>query len=236
MNVRRPAASKAEVLARYEQHSHEAEEHRQMMSGAQTWENRFDEAARLIRWGGVRTWLDVGCGTARFFEKVIASGAAPDLERCLGVDATANSLATARAKRWPERPIVSFMQHDVEDLDVLGAGTFDLVTMVGVVYQCGVAPAVAVEKCLRRLTAGGTFLVTTENPRFKGFVEDPHGCYPERGEFESMLRRADAERPALVVQYTNPLWCQRVTGIGEDDSAEYKEIFFLATDAARLAG
>jgi len=236
VHVRRPAASKADVLARYEEHSHAAEEHRKMMSSAQTWENRFEEAAHLIPWKGVRTWLDVGCGTARLFQKVIDAGVAPALERCVGVDATVNSLQTARDKAWPQRPAVTFSQHDIEDLDSLDGGTFDLVTMVGVVYQCGLPPALAVEKCLRRVASPGLFLVTTENPRFRGFVEDPHGCYPERSEFEAMLRSTTAAGPALVVQYTNPLWRQRAAGVIEEESADYKEIFFLAACGAPITG
>lgn len=228
MNIRRPSASKADVLAKYEAHSCASEEHRQMMwFSPQTWENRLDEAARLISWPHVRTWLDVGCGTARLFEKVISRPDASSLERCVGIDAIENNLGTARRKAWPRRPEVRLLRRDIEDLDNLGEGPFDLVTMVGVVYQCGLAPAIAVEKCVRQLPSSGLLLVTTENAMFKRLVADPHGCYPPRVEFEDMFRVASRVPSSVTVQYTNPLWSQRITGISEDESAEYKETFFL---------
>jgi len=75
---------KATVLAKYQEASLESEEHRKMMFSKQTWENRFEEAASFIPWAGVRTWLDVGCGTSRFFEKVIGSDCATGLQACVG--------------------------------------------------------------------------------------------------------------------------------------------------------
>jgi len=225
----RPAVSKATVLARYQETSLEPEEHRKMMSSRETWERRFDEAAQLIAWAGVRSWLDVGCGTARLFEKVIAGGGATSLERCLGVDAIANNVATSRAKTWPARPQVRFAEWDIEQLASLPDAAFDLVTMVGVVYQCGLPPADAVRNCLGKLAPGGTLLVTTENPRFKGFVADAHGCYPGRAEFEETFTASGRRPAAVAVQYTNPLWRQHVTDLAEDGSADYKEIFFLVS-------
>jgi SAM-dependent methyltransferase len=229
MNTHRPNVPKADVLAKYQETSLEPEEHRKMRSSKGTWQNRFEEAARLTPWSSVRTWLDVGCGTARFFERVIGLGVAGRLEQCVGIDAIANNLQAAREKTWPIRPSVRLLQCDIEDLGGLSGGPFDLVTMVGVVYQCGLPPAVAVEKCLGQLAAKGRLLVTTENNRFKGFLEDPHGCYPDREDFERMLAPGDRILNSLTVQYTNPLWGQRATNMTPDESAGYKEIFFLAS-------
>jgi SAM-dependent methyltransferase len=229
VNIRRPSVSKATVLAKYQETSLEAEEHRKLMSSKQTWENRFDEVADIIPWSQVRTWLDVGCGTAKLFETVISRGDAKDLHECVGIDAIANNIRTSQDKKWPARPSVRLLQWDIEDLDRLSDGPFDLVTMVGVVYQCGLPPAISVERCLGRLATGGLLLVTTENVRFKGFRADPHGCYPPRDEFEQMFSQAGRDPSSLIVQYTNPLWRQRATGIEDADSAEYKETFFLAS-------
>jgi 2-polyprenyl-3-methyl-5-hydroxy-6-metoxy-1,4-benzoquinol methylase len=163
------------------------------------------------------------------FEKVISGAHATELHTCIGIDAIANNIRTGQDKKWPARPSVKLLQWDIEDLDRLNHGPFDLVTMVGVVYQCGLPPAITVEKCLGRLATAGLLLVTTENVRFKGFRADPHGCYPPRDEFEQMFRQAGRNPRSLIVQYTNPLWRQRDTGIEDADSADYKETFFLAS-------
>jgi len=225
----RPNVPKATVLGKYQESSLEREEHRKMMFSKETWENRFEEVAALIPWAGVARWLDVGCGTARFFEKVVGADYAVDLETCVGVDAIANNIQIGLDKTWPSRPHVSLRRWDIEDLDDLDGDLFDLVTMIGVVYQCGLPPFLAVEKCLGRLAARGRLLVTTENPRFKGFLADPHGCYPEKDEFERMFRQRGRTPAGLTVQYTNPLWRHRVTDIGDTDSADFKETFFLAS-------
>jgi|RhiMetdeSRZDD1v2_1073273.scaffolds.fasta_scaffold03991_8 SAM-dependent methyltransferase len=235
MRPSHPPVSKDVVLAAYEEWSRQPEEHRKMMSSRETWENRFDEAIAIIPWDGVRRWLDVGCGTARFFEKVLASGCAPSLEAVTGVDAIANNVQAARAKAWPSSPVVTVRQWDIEDLHRLDDDPFDLVTMVGVVYQCGLAPAIAVEKCLGCLGATGTLLITTENPQCRHFREHPHGCYPDRGEMERLLVRTGRPPARLIVQYTNPLWRQREIGIAHDASVEFKEMFFLASYAAAAA-
>ena len=230
----RPPVTKDVVLATYEEWSRLPEEHRKMMSSHDTWENRFDEAIALIPWSGVRRWLDVGCGTARLFEKTLTTGRAPSLEALTGIDAIRNNIDTARAKAWPARPSVTLCQWDIEDLDRLDGEPFDLVTMVGVVYHCGLAPAVAVEQCLGRLSAHGTLLVTTENPRGRRFKADPQGCYPDRDEFEPLFSQRGRTPARLTVQYTNPLWRQRAEGLAEA-SGEFKEIFFLASYAASPA-
>lgn len=229
MNIDRPKVPKAAVLAKYQETSLEPEEHRKMRSSKGTWENRFEEAAAVIPWSDVCTWLDVGCGTARFFERVIGLGIASRLERCVGIDAISNNLQVGRDKTWPARPSVRLIECDIEDLGGVPDGPFDLVTMVGVVYQCGLPPAVAVGKCLGQVAPEGQLLVTTENTRFKGFLEDPHGCYPHREDFERMLAPDGRVARNLTVQYTNPLWRQRVTNMRPDESADYKEIFFLAS-------
>jgi len=232
MTTRVPSVPKAEVLARYQESSQEPEEHRKMMSSKDTWENRFEEAAALISWSRVATWLDVGCGTARFFEKVIDAGCAVGLRECVGVDVVENNLRVGKDKHWPDRPRVQLVLKDIECLDELEYGSFDLVTMVGVVYQCGLPPAVAIEQCLGRLAPNGVFLVTSENVRFDGFRADPHGCYPSRIEFEAMLDRRGSAPDGLTVQYTNPLWRQRSLTIADSQSEAYKEAFFLASYTA----
>src|SRR5947207_9549577 len=114
-----PNVPKSAVLARYQQASSEPEEHRKMMFSKDTWENRFLEVGEFIPWGGVRRWLDVGCGTARLFESVIASGRASDLTACVGIDAIANNVQTSRDKPWPARPSVTIRQWDIEQLNEL---------------------------------------------------------------------------------------------------------------------
>jgi SAM-dependent methyltransferase len=231
--IHRPGVSKADVLARYENHSRSPEEYRKAIwTNPTTWENRFSEVARLVEWARVRSWLDVGCGTARLFEKVIAGGAAPVLQRCVGIDAIANNVAEARRKKWPVHPQVAVLQKDIEDLDGLDEGPFDLVTMVGVVYQCGLPPAYAVERCVRQVAADGQLIVTTENVCFKGFVADPHGWYPARAELEAMLTVGERRPVDVTVQYTNPLWSQRIAGIDDTESADYKELFLRASYGA----
>lgn len=230
MNMRRPLVSKEEVLSRYREKSFEQEEHSKMMSSKETWENRFEEVINLIPWEQIHSWLDVGCGTARLFERVIHSGIADQLEQCIGIDAVEGNLQAGRNKSWPLRPSVDVLQLDIEEMDDFHSGPFDLVTMVGVVYHCGLPPTMAIDKCMAQLTvAGGVMLVTTENTSFKGFIQDPHGCYPERQEFEQALKPPDRVLESLIVQYTNPLWRQRTSDIGDQNSVDYKEIFFLAS-------
>lgn len=133
--------------------------------------NRFELAHRLVDWTRVDRWLDVGCGTGLFFEVIERHG--HEFAELLGVDISdkLTALANARSLRSSAR----FLNTD--SLDAGHAGRFDLVTLIGVLQQCGDRPDAFLPPVLAGLKPGGQFFMTTKNAGWRAFKED--GLLPE---------------------------------------------------------
>lgn len=127
--------------------------------------NRFRLGLSLVDWSGVRRWLDVGCGEGLFF--AMAESDRGLFDELVGVDITPCVLQRARRLKYasPAR----FIEADLETMPADLTG-FDLVTLVGVLQQCGAAPHDALAACCTRLRPGGQLFLTTKNIAWEAFI------------------------------------------------------------------
>ncbi len=128
--------------------------------------NRFRLALSVVDWGKVSTWTDVGCGTGIFFKTVEEAG--HRFRRMTGVELVKSLVAEAR-----KRDYVSPVEFVVGSLDrkLSGVPASDLVTLVGVLQQCGLQPETTIRKCVQALTPGGQLFLTTKNVSWNAFTE-----------------------------------------------------------------
>jgi len=126
--------------------------------------NRYRLGVSLIDWSVVRRWLDVGCGTGGFFAE--AEQAGHHLGEMVGVDVTPQMLTEARQRKYSSP--VSLIEEDLNTLP-RRLGTFELVTLVGVLQQCGSRPERALPACAERLKPDGQLFLTTKNLEWQRF-------------------------------------------------------------------
>ena len=126
--------------------------------------NRFRLGLEVIKWNRVGTWLDIGCGTGRFFE--VAEKQKLEFQQLIGVDFTASLIEQAR-----QRPLSSPARFDISDLAAMQADiqNIDLVTLVGVLQLCGCPLVEAVDRCAERLAPGGQIFLTTKHLGWSAF-------------------------------------------------------------------
>lgn len=168
------ARSKQEVIAEYAASSGAGEDHAKAKWGSEaSMLNRFRLGLTTIRWDGVRRWLDVGCSVGRFFALAEEEGGLR-FEQLVGIDITATMIDEAR-----RRSFASPTDFQVADLEEAPCGPrhFDLVTMLGVLQQCGSPPEKALAAAAAPLADGGQIFITTKNLGWRAFSED--GLVPE---------------------------------------------------------
>ena len=105
--------------------------------------------------------LDVGCGGGLLSESLAARGAA-----VLGIDASADTLAAARAHLEGSGLDVDYRATTAEELAESHPGHFDLVTCMELIEHVPDAPGL-VAACARLVRPGGTVVFSTinRNPR-----------------------------------------------------------------------
>lgn len=128
--------------------------------------NRFRLGLSLIDWQQVKRWIDIGCGTGLFFS--IAEAAQHRFEQLVGIDITPEILACAHNRTYVSP--ASFIAADMEALPDDRAG-FDLVTLIGVLQQCGMPPERALAVCISRLKTGGQIFLTTKHLGWQAFID-----------------------------------------------------------------
>lgn len=171
--------SKDSVREEYAAASELTEEHEKAKWGSrESMENRFRLGLSLVQWSKIKRWLDLGCGTGMFFSMAEEDG--HRLENLLGIDITPEMLAFAR-KRTYQSP-VDFVESCIEDMPE-ALGSFDLVTLVGVLQQCGVEPGKALGACVKRLRKGGQIFITTKHIGWRKFSEGSLTPEPEHSWF-----------------------------------------------------
>jgi SAM-dependent methyltransferase len=155
--------------------------------------NRFRLGLALVAWADVRRWLDIGCGTGAFFS--LAEAAGHRFDELVGVDITPEIIAAARST--PHASPARFVNADLTALPA-DLTDFDLVTLVGVLQQCGAPPEAALPPCVACLRPGGQFLLTTKNLGWQAFTSGT--LRPEQShswflfdEIAAVLARCDIE-------------------------------------------
>lgn len=128
--------------------------------------NRFRLGLDLIDWAPANHWLDIGCGTGRFFTMAEEQGYRFD--QLTGVDITDAMIAQAGEKSFqsPARFQTCDLEAMPEDIEQV-----DLLTLVGVLQLCGCSLDGALAACLDRLKSGGQIFLTTKHLGWKAFGE-----------------------------------------------------------------
>jgi SAM-dependent methyltransferase/ribosomal protein S18 acetylase RimI-like enzyme len=139
--------------------------------------NRFRLAAAQLDWPRTESWLDVGCGTGRFQREMLAWGLLP--RRCVGLDLVPELVERAR-KALPPGPgadRIAYLPGSLDNPAILPDPVFSVVTMIGVLQQCGAPPDRALSAALSRLAPGGVLFLTSKNLGWEAF--GPGGLEPE---------------------------------------------------------
>jgi len=128
--------------------------------------NAFTLGVKVIPWHQVCNWLDVGCGEADFFKVAEAKG--HRFKHMHGWDVTPAMLARAQTKR-----LHSPVTYETKAMQSLARGKppqFDLVTLVGVLQQCGIPPHRAAKALARATRKKKYVFLTTKNAAWKEFT------------------------------------------------------------------
>ena len=136
--------------------------------------NRFRLALDQINWDGIETWLDIGCGTGRFFE--YAENQGKRAANIIGIDLTSSMIDQAR-----HRKLDSPTRFEVADLESMPNDICDvsLITMIGVLQLCGCPLQTALNRSLSKLTPGGQIFLTTKHLGWLEFKRE--GVNPDPG-------------------------------------------------------
>lgn len=185
---------KNEVVAEYAEASREATDFEKVKWGSQvSMLNRFRLGLSVIDWQAVIRWLDIGCGTGQFF--TLVEEANHRFEELVGVDITPEIMLHARDRAYASP--ANFFEVDLEAMpDHLV--DFDLVTLVGVLQQCGTPLEHALAACIRRLRPGGQLFLTTKHLGWKAFTDgsllpEPSHSWFDYGELAGIIQNLGIE-------------------------------------------
>jgi ubiquinone/menaquinone biosynthesis C-methylase UbiE len=128
--------------------------------------NRFRLGLDVITWQDVETWLDIGCGTGRFFE--LAEEQNLQFRQMIGVDFTVDLIAEARGRQHTNPARFETSDFEAMPADI---GKVDLVTVIGVLQLCGCPLDVAMKHCVDRLAPGGQIFLTTKHLGWSAFAK-----------------------------------------------------------------
>ena len=140
--------------------------------------NRFRLGLDTINWTNVKTWLDIGCGTGRFFQ--LAERQNLQFQQLIGVDFTEALIVQAQ-----ERDFSNPINFEVCDLETMPADiqNVDLITLIGVLQLCGCSLKIALNKCVDRLAVGGQVFLTTKHLGWSAFKEKAFDPEPNHSWF-----------------------------------------------------
>lgn len=156
--------SKADIVAEYSNVAHESEDYQKAKWGSHdSMYNRFLLGLEVIDWRSVQRWRDVGCGSGLFFSVVEEAG--HSFEELSGIDITPELVQQADS-----RTLQSPARFECQDFETLGQDEYDLITMLGVLQQCGVSPQEAVKALSEQLASGGFLFLTTKHLGWEEFT------------------------------------------------------------------
>lgn len=151
--------SKNEVVAEYLASSYEFSSFERAKWGSiESQQGRFLFALKKLDFSKMKLWLDLGCGEGDFFE--LAECNSMRFELMHGVDITPTMIIKAQEKTFSNP--VQFTVSDLESLPESVSG-YDLVTLIGVLQQCGMIPANVFKVINRTLKTNGILYLTTKN-------------------------------------------------------------------------
>lgn len=133
---------------------------------ADSMHNRFRFALRLLDMTRIRSWLDIGCGECDFF--TLAEEQGNRFDRLHGLDLTPAMIEKARQRGFFSP--ISFTVGDLCEAPRMLDAPFDLVTLLGVLQQCGMPPADALECAAGAVKRGGRLFLTTKHAGWEEFT------------------------------------------------------------------
>lgn len=119
--------------------------------------NRFKLFKNTVSWKKVKSWLDIGCANGALFDYCSLNNV-----KCTGIDICGDMVKGAGKK-------YKILVCDAEKLPFKNS-SFDLISMMGVLQQCGAAPGRILEECLRVLKKRGRLFLTTKNLLWEEFI------------------------------------------------------------------
>ncbi len=186
--------SKDALIAEYAEASRQPADFRKAKWGSQeSMANRFRLGLSVIEWQTVRRWLDVGCGTGPFF--TLVEEANHRFEELVGVDITPEIMLHARNRTYASP--ANFVEADLEVMPGYLVN-FDLVTLVGVLQQCGAPLERALAACIERLRPGGQLFLTTKHLGWEAFSDgslspEPSHSWFDYGELAGIIQNLRIE-------------------------------------------
>lgn len=141
--------------------------------------NRFRLGLDQLQWDQAQRWLDVGCGTGKFFSVVEDSGYC--FELLMGVDIVPELVH--QAERRCLNSVAEFKSTDMDDLP-MEFQNFDVVSLVGVLQRCGLSPQRMLRLCTERLKSNGQLFLTTKHIGWRAFTEEGKSPEPSHSWFD----------------------------------------------------
>jgi predicted TPR repeat methyltransferase len=159
--------SKEDIVHEYACAASCAEEYKKVKWGSKEgMMYRFKLCKEIVDWSLVDTWIDFGCGTGELFR--VIEGSSKIFAQLVGVDITSQLLDIAKNKEYSS-PVL-FICADLAEYARKNM-KYDLVTMIGVLQQCGEPPEKAIPYAVVPLKMGGQFFLTTKNIEWEEFSQ-----------------------------------------------------------------
>jgi len=172
--------SKEDVAREYEYSAAQQDDYKKAKWGSrESMENRFQLGMSIIDWDRVTTWLDIGCGPGTFFTLAEQSDTKPVQKKTV-LDITPSMIAAARQKIYSGP--TDFIEGSFDSTDI-PTDTYDLITFVGVLQQCGMKPETALKHIPGLQEKGGQIFLTSKNADWNLFTsgelqpEDGHSWF-----------------------------------------------------------
>ena len=160
--------SETDVVREYEASASEATPYGRAKWGSEaSMINRFHFVLHTLPMEQIDSWLDIGCGEADFF--ALAEEKGYRFKRLVGHDITPSMIDKARMKTFASP--AEFHLGNLDQVETYEDG-FDLVTLLGVLQQCGMRPAHALRAASLAVKPGGLLFLTTKHIGWEEFTSE----------------------------------------------------------------
>jgi len=125
--------------------------------------NRLKISLSLLKKKKYRNWLDIGSGTGKFF--LLADKINFKTDDRVGIEMNKNLIKYSKKKIYKFK--TKFINSDIVKLK--DKKKYELVTLIGVLQNCGHHPEFFLKKIIRKVKGRGIFFLTTKNINWKKF-------------------------------------------------------------------
>lgn len=186
------------IQQEFNEASHHQEEYKRVKWGSQeSMENRFSLALSIINFKNIKKCLDIGCGTGRFFERIVQLY--PNLN-LTGIDISENLINQAFYKDFNGANI-SF--HCADFNFTQQKSNYDLITMIGVLQKTNDEPKNIFQKSFNILNKNGKIFIITKNLSWEKFTSGELAPEPLHNWFKADDIIKDIQNAGFKVIETN---------------------------------